>query len=300
MTPRLVAIEGKGGVGRSTVAAALGHAWARAGRTLWLVTLHDEPGLANACHVPPQYPARPIAPGLWVSTLGTREALRDFGRRKLPVGALGGAALASRPMTTLVDAVPGLADLVQLGKIEDRLHAPLDGEPRLDAIVLDAPATGHGHRLLDAPGVVSALAKAGPFHALAAKIAALVEDADAMRHVLVTLPEPLPMSETLESLDASVDAGRTPSAVVINRTLPPMPTPRPALPPGWSAGFDALERRWHLAAEAEQTLVDGLRARGLQTLPRVRMSDVPDAANRRPWDAWVAELAPLIALLEAP
>ena len=201
MNQRLVVVDGKGGVGRTTVAVALGRAWASRGRRVWVVSLHNDPGLARRCGVAPAYAPTPITPNLWVSTLATPAALRDFGTRKLPVGALGGAALGSRPMSALVDAVPGLADLVQLGKVEDRLRWPIGDEVPLDAIVLDAPATGHGHRLLDAPGVVAALARTGPFHGLAAKIAALIGDDETLRQVVTGVGAPEGASAPAEAAE---------------------------------------------------------------------------------------------------
>lgn len=299
MNQRLVVVDGKGGVGRTTVAVALGRAWASRGRRVWVVSLHNDPGLARRCGVAPAYAPTPITPNVWVSTLATPAALRDFGTRKLPVGALGGAALGSRPMSALVDAVPGLADLVQLGKVEDRLRWPIGDEVPLDAIILDAPATGHGHRLLDAPGVVAALARTGPFHGLAAKIADLIGDEQTLRQVVVSLPEPLPASETLESIDATLAAGRRPHAIVMNRTPPRPPQPRPDLPPGWNARMDLLEARVALADAANDTLRTGLAARRLDHLPQLPMADAAAADGHPPWGAWADALAPLVDALEA-
>jgi hypothetical protein len=121
-----------------------------------------------------------------------------------------------------------------------------------------------------------------------------------MRHVVVSLAEPLPASETLESMDATLKAGRRLHAMVINRTPPAPPRPRPEVPPGWAARLDALEHRTEMAAGADRTLAEGLASRGLGGLPRWALPDAADADARPPWATWSAALTPLVDALEAP
>jgi anion-transporting ArsA/GET3 family ATPase len=169
---------------------------------------------------------RAIFPGLSVASLSVTACLADFATRKIHLGMLGRWIFESRAMTAFVESVPGLSDAVQLGKLENRLMMPLASEPPLDLIVLDGPATGHGLTLLSSARGLRAAARVGPFHDLAAEIEALLDDTQRAAIVAVTLPELLPVHETIELLAAQADAGRQPDLVVVNQHLPPL------LPPG--------------------------------------------------------------------
>jgi anion-transporting ArsA/GET3 family ATPase len=122
----------------------------------------------------------------------------------------------NRVMTAFIDAVPGLHDLLQLGKIENLLNEPSGSDPHYDLLVVDAPATGHGVTLLASARTMSEMSRVGPFHDLAKIIERQLEDPKRTAVVVVTLPEDLPVSETLELLDQLGDERALVGTVVVN------------------------------------------------------------------------------------
>jgi anion-transporting ArsA/GET3 family ATPase len=223
---RLVVVEGKGGVGRTTVTAALALAAGERGRAVAAMELGGEASLAHTFgFVAPRYEPRRITGGVELASLSPATCVVDFAQRKLHLGAIGRWVFDSRPMQTFLDSIPGLPDVLQLGKVENRLSEPADGELPLDLIVLDGPATGHGTTLLASARSLRSASRMGPFHDLAAIIERLLEDRARTATVLVTLPELLPVHETLELLEAQVAEGRVPDLIVVNQHVPPLLTP---------------------------------------------------------------------------
>lgn len=281
MSGRLTVVVGKGGVGRTTVAAGLALAAGRRGERALVVELNGlwDVGRRRGASRP-SYEAVSIAPGVDWRSLSAHGCIEDFGRRKLGLGVFGAKVMGSRPMLGFVDAVPGLGDILQLGKVENLLNEPLPGEPRYDLVVVDAPATGHGLTLLSSPRSMTEISGAGPFHELARIIAAALSDTRT-RAVVATLPEVLPLQETLGLLD-ELEEGPVPvGPVVVNRCVGD-PLPDPGRWPDVRAGLTGtadLDRLRELAdslvtAHREQHEVLGaLRARAsrsslaVQTVP---------------------------------
>lgn len=224
LSHRLVVVTGKGGVGRTTATAALGLTAARAGRRTAVVELSGQSSLSRALGLRDGvYEPRRVVPGLDVMSLSATACLADFGTRKLRISALARWFFESRAMTGFVEAVPGLHDLVQLGKLENMLNEPGPGDPVYDLVILDAPATGHGLSLLAAARSMREMTGVGPFHDLAAIIEALLEDPVATGTALVTLPEALPVNEGLQLVRALADEHTPPSHVLVNQVSPAWP-----------------------------------------------------------------------------
>lgn len=313
---RLLVVTGKGGVGRSAVSSALALAAARQGRRVCLVELSGTQALSPWFGVVGRsYAPRTVAPGVDLVSLTPLEALEDFGRRKLRLGSLGAVFLRNRVTRAFVDAVPGLHDLLQLGKVEDMIGQPLPGEPHYDLVVLDAPATGHGLTLLAAARSMRELARVGPFHDLAAIIERFLADRDRTGILLVTLPERLPVSESVELVRALAEEGAELAAVVVNQVfadpLPDAaawPTVRAALVAradaepalrGELAEVIALADRVAARVRAQEAVLDGLpgalaAARGgpvpLLRLPLLRPTPRPPALA----EALADHVAPLL------
>lgn len=239
---RLLIVTGKGGVGRTTTTALLGLAAARAGRRTCLVELHGSTDLARAVgRERATYAPQPVVPGLDVMSLTTGECMADFGRRKLHIGPLSKWIFEARLMTGFVESVPGLQDLVQLGKVENLLMEPLSPAERYDLLVVDAPATGHGLTLLASARSMREMTRMGPFHDLAALIDDLISSPTNTGLVITTLPERLPIHETLELAAALTADGTPPVTVLVNRVR------RSPLPDGQDPG----EVRDRILAAAE-------------------------------------------------
>lgn len=218
---KLLVVSGKGGVGRTSTALALGLAAAAKGKRTCVVEMSGQQALAEAAGFSSaEYEARDVADNLKLMSLSPTTCVADFGGRKLGLAKLAQWFFESKLMTGFIASVPGLADLVQLGKIEDMINVPLKGEPVYDLVILDAPATGHGLTLLSSAKAMAGMTKVGPFYDLAMIIARFLADTTQTSFVLVTLPEVLPVNESLEFAESLKEHGASISLCLMNRTLP--------------------------------------------------------------------------------
>ena len=223
---RLIVIAGKGGVGRSTLSATIAMAAGNAGRRVCVVELYGLGHIAHLFGKKRSYKPTNIHRGVDVVSLTPHDAVADFGRRKLRVGSLMSLLFRSRIIRGFVDGVPGLHDLVQLGKIEDMLNNPLSGDGVYDHILLDAPATGHGLTMLSSARTMYDMTRVGPFADLAHMIEEFLDDRQQTAFLLASLPEPLPISETLQLISGIKADWNHLAAVLINQVRPgPLPHP---------------------------------------------------------------------------
>ncbi len=233
---RLVIVSGKGGVGKSTVSAAIGMAAAGRGlRTLLIeVASQERMSLLFDQGGPIGYHATPVYPGLDAISIDPQRALEEYLVSQLRVRAMVERLVSTGAFAHVAAAAPGLRELVTLAKIRQLVDAG-----RHDFVVCDAPATGHGLGFLKVPRTFTRIARMGPVHARAVWVAELLEDPAQTAVVLVTTPEELPVTETLEALADVAGQGVPLAGVVANAVYEPL--------------FDAAD------AEA----LDGLHRRGL-------------------------------------
>lgn len=222
---RIVVVTGKGGVGKSTVAAALARALARNGRDAIAAELSGQARLPALLGHPS--PGRPgdeteVAPGLWTTTIDPERALAEWAGQIVRPRALLDVAVRSRAFSGFVAAAPGAAELVSVTKAvelssEDRW---VSTAPRHDVTVLDAPASGHGVGLLRSPGTYAEIARVGPIASQARSVEATLRDPEECLVVAVTSPEETPVNETLE-LESALERslGRATSLTVVNGVL---------------------------------------------------------------------------------
>lgn len=233
---RLLFVTGKGGVGKTTVAAALATAAAERGlraivaevasrgdaaRTLAGVPL-DAPRTLRATAVP-VFEEREVAPGLHHISVDPEHAMEEYLVDQLPVKALAGALVSSRLFSYLAAATPGLRELLTVGKLWE-LAQPVRRTPGArpyDLVIVDAPATGHGLALLQAPRTFAATARVGPIARQGRTIDEMLSDPSRTGVIAVTTPEETPVSETL-LLRAGLRAqtGLDLGAIVVNQLLP--------------------------------------------------------------------------------
>jgi anion-transporting ArsA/GET3 family ATPase len=216
---RLHFVVGKGGVGKTTVAAALALLLARRGRRTLVVEMDVAgrlPGLLGAKGT--GYTPTAVAPGLHVLTVDGRAALEEYLGLIIPVKRLLSTIFSSKVYQYFVAAAPGLKELMTVGKIWYEATRQEGGRPAWDAIVVDAPATGHSLQYLRMPQAARDTFGAGLVRNEAAKITDLLRDRRTTTVHLVTLAEEMPVAETLEThaqLTGALDL--PPGWVVVNR-----------------------------------------------------------------------------------
>jgi hypothetical protein len=221
---RLVVVTGKGGTGRSTVAAALALLAARAGKRVLVAEVNAVERVAPLLGAPPSGPSiRQACPGISTVNVTPPAALREYGLKVVRIRALYDAVFENRVVRHFLRVVPGLGELVMLGKILHEARAEERGRPRWDQVIIDAPATGHAVQLLRVPGAMLGMVPPGPLRSDAQWMQAWLTDPALTTAVLVTLPEEMPVTEVIE-LDVQLrqQVGLAPAAVLVNA----MPEPR--------------------------------------------------------------------------
>jgi len=305
---RMIIVAGKGGVGRTTTAVCLGLAAAARGKRVAVVELHGASGIPELWGLGPrQYEARALAPGLDTFSMTPGEALDDFASRRLKVDALVRMVFHNRVAEAFLDAVPGLHDLIQLGKLKSLLVHEYARDLRYDLIIIDAPATGHGLTLLGSPRNMAEMTRVGPFYDEAKQIEATLNDPSFAALVLVTLPEELPVNESLQLAEELGPDQKLLAGVVVNQVLQnPLPAGltwprmREVLETGTHPGIPPLlglaERtadRYRAQYRSIDRLVEGLPTVLGRTIPVGRLHRTSGAPQRTDLPELASGLDPL-------
>src|SRR3954470_11834031 len=223
---RLHVVTGKGGTGKTTVAAALALALASGGRKVLLVEVEGRQAIAQLLDVPAlPYEERRLAstPGkgsLWGLAIDAEQAMIEYldmfyGLKRSARGLKKMGAVDF--VTTLA---PGLRDVLLTGKVKEWVsRTDPDGHLAYDAVVLDAPPTGRIARFLDATKEVANLTKFGPINRQSEGVIQLLHSPRTAVH-LVTLLEEMPVQETLDAAHELQEAGFHLGAVIVNRARP--------------------------------------------------------------------------------
>ncbi|MGA0844444.1 MAG: ArsA family ATPase [Arenicellales bacterium] len=291
---RLIMLSGKGGVGKTTLAALIARELAASGQRVVLVTLDTRDIRHPIFEAPLDYKPQSVRPGLWVARVDPLSALIDYTRSRLPFGALYEPALRSRAVRDFTGALPGFDELMLLGRLYN-----LTVELGFDRVVFDAPALGHLRQLLGVPGAMQRAMVSGPVRHVADRMAGLLFDPVRTVVLPVTLPEQMPVSETLELIASCRDHfGMAVGPVLINRTHAP-----PFSPPEWAQvralgdSVRASQVLRDLIAEAEQVMDQSAReAEALMPLAAVGVDRIffPERATA---DALLDDLAPALATI---
>ena len=227
---RLHFVTGKGGTGKSTIAAALALALAAGGRRVLLVEVEGRQGIAQLFDVPPlPYEEVKIATaerGGQVNALAidTEAAFLEYLDMFYNLGLAGRAMRRIGAVEFATTIAPGLRDVLLTGKIKE-IVTRSDKESKAgknsayDAVVVDSPPTGRIARFLDVTKAVSDLAKGGPVHSQAEGVVKLLHSDLTTIH-LVTLLEALPIQETMEAIKELREMGLPIGSVIVNRNIP--------------------------------------------------------------------------------
>ncbi|MDL1872288.1 ArsA family ATPase [Deltaproteobacteria bacterium PRO3] len=198
---RLWIVTGKGGVGKTTVAAALGLLAARQGLKVLMVETHGLTHLAELFEAEGVgYEPKAFKNGLSLARIDPEPAFQEYVLRQVKFEFLYNAVFNNKYVRHFIDAAPGLAELLTIGKIwafvED--EARRGKKPLFDLVIVDAPSTGHSLSLLTVPQVVVDAVRVGPLKNNAQQILALIRDPQKTLTWLVTLPEEMPVNEAVE------------------------------------------------------------------------------------------------------
>lgn len=221
---RLIFVTGKGGVGKSTVATALGiRASLEGKRTIICEVAASENTSRLFRQEEVGYREVELTNDLWAISIDPDDSMREYVLLQLKVKAMRDLLFRSRMFTYLAEATPGLNELVTIGKIWEL--AQLDRKVRhgrkYDLVIVDAPATGHGIAFLKTPRTFANIARVGPMHSQAVELDEMITDHDQTGAIVVSLPEEMPVNETAtleeelrESVGVSVDR------VIMNAVYP--------------------------------------------------------------------------------
>jgi anion-transporting ArsA/GET3 family ATPase len=220
----LIYVTGKGGVGKTTVAAAIGLAAAAQGRTTIVCEVAEQHHMSRAfahAGVGRDHEAR-LADGLYAITVDPQHALEEWLSRQV-----GGSALKvltrSSAFQYFVAAAPGAKELITIAKVWELAqgHRWTKTNRTYDLVVVDAPASGHGVAMLQTPKTFGDIARVGPIQRQAYKVRDMLADPDRTGYVAVALPEEMPVNETLQLQDKVLDAtGLDLDLIVVNGLYP--------------------------------------------------------------------------------
>ena len=170
---------------------------------------------------PARYEPLELAPNLFTAHVQPDPALHEYAMRKLRFEALFSLVFENDAVRRFLEVIPGMNELLLLGKAFDLERETSDGRPTWDTVVVDAPATGHGISLLRLPQVILEVVEQGPMAEEARQMRALLEDTQRTAMVVVSLLEEMPVRETLELYETAHHGLRMPMGpLIVNRVWP--------------------------------------------------------------------------------
>ena len=253
---RLLFFTGKGGVGKSTVAAATALLASRIGKRVLLVEV-DAKG-----DVPAQFERKPVGfkpteihPGVLAMAMDTEASLQEYLRLNLRVPVLGRLGPFARALDFVATAAPGVKEILTIGKIAWEVRESIEGRADFDLVIVDAAASGHIVAQLGAADAIRELVDVGPLRNQTQWVSDLLADPQITAVNIVTTPEEMPVAETIELVqrlrtEVNVPLGN----VVVNRVLPELFTHADELT------FEALARARTSRASRPQRVGSGATA----------------------------------------
>lgn len=220
---QLVVVTGKGGVGKTTLAAAIGRLLAAGGRKTLLLEIDPRESLHQLLGTEPSG-GHILKAGerLAAQNLQPRVVMEGLVREKVPIAALAKKIVASQVFQHFVEGAPGLKEMAVLGYALRMVEGAY--RHKAEVVVLDAPATGHGASMLAAPLMLADAIGGGQLGDMAKELAAFIADPKRCGVVLATLAEEMPVQEAIELVALLRERmGRPPELVIANALYPPFP-----------------------------------------------------------------------------
>jgi anion-transporting ArsA/GET3 family ATPase len=218
---RLILVVGKGGVGRSTIAAAIAGECARRGRKTLLFETNANDRFGPYFEKPPVGPElTQLAPNLSAVNATPASALAEYGLMVLRFKSVYEMVFENRVTKAFLRAVPGLDEYALLGKAWFHTTEEKRGRPVWDTVVFDLPASGHSVSMLRVPWVIVDTVPEGPLTRDAREVKALLADPVRTATVLVTLAEEMPVNEAVELEGKLTALGIVPQKLIVNQVYP--------------------------------------------------------------------------------
>jgi anion-transporting ArsA/GET3 family ATPase len=214
---RLLFVTGKGGVGKTSIAAALALLASTQGKRTLACEVDAKGNLADFFEAPPNaFQPQELSPGLFAMAMNTEESLKEYLKLQLKVPLLARVGPFARSLDFVASAAPGVKEILTVGKLFWEVR-----EEHYDLVVVDASATGHIIGQLAAPQAINELVKVGRVRDQTKWMVDLLSDPATTGAVIVATPEEMPVTESLELIerirdDTQVDL----AAVIVNKVLP--------------------------------------------------------------------------------
>lgn len=202
---RLLFVTGKGGVGKTTVAAALGLATAQAGLRTIICELDSRERIGQLFGVQMRgFEEVELAPDLYAIAIDKQHAIEEYLMIQIKVRPVYDLLFKNRVFDYFAAATPGLAELVSIGKVWELAQSErlTKGALEYDLVIVDAPATGHALAMLEAPETFRRIARVGPIHRQAGRIQGFMHNPELTSVLAVATAEEMPVNETLDLDDA--------------------------------------------------------------------------------------------------
>ena len=213
----LLFVTGKGGVGKTTVAAAIADLAARQGKRVLVCEMDAKGAIADVFEVDSlSFEPTEVQPRLHAMAMNTEDSLREYLRVVARIPLVGRIGPLARTFDFVADAAPGVKEILAIGKVCYEVR-----ERHYDLVVVDAEASGHIVAQIDAPRAIRELVQVGPVREQTEWMLAILGDRVRTGLIVVTTPEEMPITETIELVDrvrstTEVDV----AAVIANRVLP--------------------------------------------------------------------------------
>jgi len=219
----LLFVTGKGGVGKTTVTAALAQLAAQQGQRVLACDIDASGGLGSMFEAGPTgFTPTPVAPGISVMSMDTEASLREYLKLHLRIPLAGRIGPLAKAFDFVATAAPGVREILTVGKLCWEVK-----EGHFDLVVVDAPASGHVVSQLGAPQAINDLVKVGQIRTQTDWMLEILSDPGRTGVVAVTTPEEMPVSETIELTERIAEqTSAALAAVVVNRVLPELFTTR--------------------------------------------------------------------------